>query len=150
MVPEMGLDRFIGTWDVTAIVAGQPVDGNATTTFEWSEDGAFLVERDEGGPGKDAPPEWIKNSPFPVVSIIGRDDADDELTMLYADGRGVRRVYRWSLEGDTWRIWRDAPGFNQRFTGTFDETGTTITGSWEMSKDGVTWTKDFDLVYRKR
>jgi hypothetical protein len=66
------------------------------------------------------PPEWIESSPFPVVSIIGRDDAADELTMLYADGRGVRRVCRWSLDGDTWRMWRDAPGFNQRFTGTFD------------------------------
>ena len=50
----------------------------------------------------------------------------------------------------SWRIWRDAPGFNQRFTGTFDDAGTTITGAWEMSEDGTTWSKDFDLVYRKR
>jgi hypothetical protein len=150
MVPEMDLDRFIGTWDVEALVDGRSIGVGTTTTFEWIEDGAFLLERDEGEPGADAPPEWIENSPFPVVSLIGRDDASDELTMLYADGRGVRRVYRWALEGDTWRMWRDAPGFNQRFTGTFDEAGTTITGAWEMSKDGVTWAKDFDLVYRKR
>jgi hypothetical protein len=150
MVPEMSLDRLIGTWDVEALVDGQPIGGTVTTTFEWIEDGAFLRERDEGGPGPDAPREWIENSPFPIVSVIGRDDAADELTMLYADGRGVRRVYRWSLEGDTLRIQRDAPGFNQRFTGTLDEAGPTITGTWETSEDGVAWTKDFDLVYTKR
>jgi hypothetical protein len=146
----MKLDRLVGTWDVEALVDGKPVGVASTTTFEWIEDGAFLVERDEGGPSAGAPSEWIENSPFPIVSVIGRDDASDELTMLYSDGRGVRRVYRWALDGDTLRIQRDAPGFNQRFTGTFDDAGTTITGTWEKSEDGLAWTKDFDLVYRKR
>jgi hypothetical protein len=150
MVPEMGLDRLVGTWDVEALLDGRRV-GGGTTTFAWTEDGAFLVERVEGEPpGPEVPREWIDNLPFPVVSLIGRDDARDELTMLYADARGVRRVYSMAFDGDTWRRWRDAPGFNQRFTGTFDEAGTTITGYWEMSKDGVTWSKDFDLIYRKR
>jgi hypothetical protein len=150
MVPEMSLDRLVGTWDVQALLDGHAV-ARSTATFAWTEDGAFIVERDDGEPaGPDVPREWIENLPFPVVSIIGRDDSGDELTMLYSDARGVRRIYRQAFDGDTWRIWREAPGFNQCFTGTFDEAGTTITGYWEMSKDGVTWSKDFDLVYRKR
>ena len=28
--------------------------------------------------------------------------------------RGVFRVYRTTIEGDTMRFWRDAPGFSQR------------------------------------
>lgn len=46
-------------------------------------------------------------------------------------------------------MWRAAPGFHQRFTGTFSEDGRTVTGRWEGSRDGTTWTPDFDLTYRK-
>jgi hypothetical protein len=62
--------------------------------------------------------------------------------------RGVHRVYTSTFDGRTWRWWRDAPGFNQRFEGVID--GATITGAFEMSEDGETWRKDFDVVYRKR
>ena len=47
------------------------------------------------------------------------------------------------------RLWRDAPGFWQRYAGTLDPDGTTITGTWELSKDGLSWNHDFDLSYRR-
>jgi hypothetical protein len=33
--------------------------------------------------------------------------------------------------------------------GTFDETGNTISGAWEISRDGSTWEHDFDLIYTR-
>lgn len=52
-------------------------------------------------------------------------------------------------EGDSWRLWRAAPGFHQRFTGRLSEDGQTIRGRWEMSEDGREWRTDFDLTYTR-
>ena len=46
-------------------------------------------------------------------------------------------------------MWRDAPGFSQRFTGRVSDDGGTINGAWESSTDGVSWTHDFDLMYTR-
>jgi hypothetical protein len=51
-------------------------------------------------------------------------------------------------EGE-WRIWREAPGFNQRYTGKLSDDGRSITGRWEFSEDGKSWNVDFDLNYTK-
>ncbi len=48
-----------------------------------------------------------------------------------------------------WEMWRDAPGFLQRFTGSFSNNGNSITGHWEKSGDGSNWERDFDLTYTK-
>jgi hypothetical protein len=58
------------------------------------------------------------------------------------------------LDDDIWTLQREAPDFSpldfaQRFTGTFSEDGTTITGSWETCHDGSTWQSDFDVVYTR-
>jgi hypothetical protein len=52
-----------------------------------------------------------------------------------------------SLDRGIWKLWREAPGFSQRFTGTFDESGDRITGTWEISTEDSTWEHDFDLTY---
>lgn len=54
-----------------------------------------------------------------------------------------------SLIAGVWKLWRDAPGFYQRFTGNFSTDGQTITARWENSSDGKNWEHDFDLVYTK-
>ena len=69
--------------------------------------------------------------------------------MLYYDTRGVSRIYQVSLDGGAWKIWREAPGFRQRFTGTFGDGGRTIHGRWETSDNGSAWEHDFDLTYTK-
>ncbi len=84
---------------------------------------------------------------MPVTSVIGLDDASGHFTMLYADARGVHRVYRMRLDDDTWRVWRDEPGFFQRFTGSFADGGRTIDGRWERSTDGSAWELDFEMRY---
>ncbi len=69
--------------------------------------------------------------------------------MLYSDARGVSRVLQMSLSNGVWKMWRNAPGFLQRFTGSFSNNGNTITGYWEKSGDGSNWERDFDLTYTK-
>jgi hypothetical protein len=142
------MDQLIGDWVQEAIVDGRVVN-TSMTRIERSDDG-FLVIRGwlEGPPPPDLPREWVENSPFPTTMVIGSDDDRHEQTALYADGRGVRRIYTMTFAGRTGRWWRDAPGFNQRFEGVLD--GDTITGTIEMSEDGTTWRKDFDVRYRKR
>lgn len=83
------------------------------------------------------------------TQLIGGDDARDECTVLYYDERGVRRVYNTSVEGGVWRVWREAPGFNQRYIGRISEDGRSIAGQWEFSEDGKDWKVDFDLNYEK-
>ena len=48
-----------------------------------------------------------------------------------------------------WRIWRDWPGFSQRFTGMFSDDGDTITGNGELSEDDATWKPDLQVTYKR-
>jgi hypothetical protein len=54
-----------------------------------------------------------------------------------------------SLNKSIWKIWRNSPGFSQRFEGKFSEDGKTITAHWENSSDSSTWEHDFNLTYTK-
>jgi hypothetical protein len=109
------------------------------TKVEWIDDGAYVAVRVNVDEGEIPSGTWI----------VGGDDASDDCTALYYDSRGVRRVYRMSLGAGEWRIWRDAPGFHQRFSGKLAANGSTISGQWEVSEDGSKWRKDFDLIYRR-
>jgi hypothetical protein len=143
------LDILVGDWDVEPIVDGRSL-GVGRSRFEWMESGAFLVQRSDAELPNDAPPEWIANSPLPTSSIIGLDDTTGAFTMLYADSRSVSRVYQMTLSDGRWTIWRDAPGFFQRFTATFGDSGRTINGAWEFSEDNQAWRLDFHLNYVRR
>jgi len=150
--PNPALERLtvlVGEWKLQASVGGQPV-GRARATFEWLEGGAFLVQHADVEPAEfEPPPEWVANSPFPLTTVIGLDDSTERFSLLYGDARGVFRVYQMSLVDGVWKVWRDAPGFWQHFTGTFSDDNTTITARWERSDDGSKWAYDFDLTYRK-
>jgi hypothetical protein len=146
---DSSLSRLIGTWDFETSSEGRFL-GRGWTTFEWMEGGALLLQRADDEPDPATSREWSDHSPMPVTAVIGADDTTDERVQLYSDARGVFRIYRMRLTDETWTVWRDAPGFNQRFIGRWDDDGTTIRGSWEASEDGSTWTTDFDMVYRKR
>ncbi|MGJ6966934.1 hypothetical protein ACSDR0_33965 [Streptosporangium sp. G11] len=141
------LDALAGRWTVRPKVEGV---GTAWTEFAWQEGGAFLRQDSGTDPIPDTTPNpWRDNAPFPTTAVIGLDDATGEFTMLYADARGVHRVYRMTLADGLWTVWRDAPGFGQRFIGTLSADGDTVDGRWEMSTDGVTWSLDFELTYTR-
>jgi hypothetical protein len=143
------LDPLVGEWETETSIEGQLM-ARGQTAFEWLEGGFFLAQQQRADPAPPgAPPQWVANAPQHVSTIIGLDDTSDTFYMLYADSRGVFRVYQMSLSDGIWKVWRDAPGFNQRFTGKFSDDGNTITGQWEFSSDGTNWSHDFDLTYRK-
>jgi len=137
------LHVFVGEWeleitsmsfeeDKTAVVRGR-------ASFEWIEGGAFLLEHSE-----------VANTDFPrPVSIIGPDDSAEAYSMLYFDSRGVSRIYQMSFSENVWKLWRDFPGFSQRFIGSFSADGNTIAARWERSDDGSNWELDFKLMYKK-
>jgi hypothetical protein len=130
------LAALVGTW---TMASPQFPGESGSVTFAWLDGGAFLVQRTE----------FVNAIPPTATTIIGRDEAIETYSMLYFDSRGVSRIYQMSFDDGVWKLWRAAPGFHQRFTGTFSEDGTTIAASWESSSDGSVWAHDFDLIYTR-
>ena len=127
------LGRLVGRWQVQL---GYPADPSnkmrVQAAFDWLEGGAFVIEH-------------LASSTW----IIGQDDSNKTYSVLYHDERGISRVYQMSLDNATWKMWRNSPGFSQRFEGNFSEAFDTITDRWEKSFDGSTWEHDFDLTYKR-
>jgi hypothetical protein len=108
-------------------------------SFAWWGDGAYLVLC-----LGDPPP-----SPPAALWLMSRDESRPQYTVLYYDSRSVSRIYDMTFSDGIWRMWRDAPGFCQRFEGTLSQDGNMITAQWEKSADGITWEHDFDLTYTR-
>ena len=129
------LEALVGEWLLE--VPRFPGPGGQAT-IEWLEGGAWLRVH------------AVAPEPAPTASwIIGRDDAGAAYTALYYDSRGVSRVYHMSFSEGVWTLWREVPGFWQRFSGTFSKDGRSIRGAWQRSSDGASWELDFDLNYTR-
>ncbi|HET6725021.1 MAG TPA: hypothetical protein VFH85_03330 [Gammaproteobacteria bacterium] len=138
------LRPFIGEWKISAIFKDMPpADVGASVRFEWLSGGRFLIQRWEV-PIPEAPDG---------IAIIGPDpESEGNYLQHDFDARGVARLYKMSFEKGVWKLWRDKPDFtplefSQCYTGTFSADGKTITGAWEICRDGKTWERDFDLNY---
>lgn len=130
------LNVLIGEW---AVASKKYPEGRGRTSVAATEDGKYLRIDSTN-----------ENPLFPQSTmLVGTDDDRDECGVLYYDSRDVRRVYQMTLAANEWRIWRQAPDFNQRFTGKISDDGQTIAAQWEMSEDGESWKVDFDLTYTK-
>jgi len=70
--------------------------------------------------------------------------------MHYFDSRGVFRVYEVSVDLGAWRIWRDAPGFSQSFTGSLTDNGDTIVGRRQLCRDAAHWDNALQIIYRRQ
>jgi hypothetical protein len=133
------LDAFVGVWELTSSLAPEGARPAAETGFEWLEGRRFLIQRSR-----------VDHTAAPGgIAVIGWDEEQQTHLQHYFDSRGEARVYEMSFADGVWKLLRIAPGFSQRFTGTFDENGDTITGTWEGSSDGSTWEHDFDLTYTR-
>ena len=132
------LDRLVGSWTIEATHPAFPdlvVGGRAD--FEWLEGQRFLLQRSR-----------TDHPDFPD-SLIVFGEFEDGLALHYFDSRGVHRIYGVSFTDGVWRMWRNEPGFSQRFTGTFSEDGDTIEGLWELSLDDTTWNDDLKISFRR-
>src|SRR3954471_23103471 len=130
-------EALIGTWATEAKhrLVDEVVPGGAT--FEWLEGGHFLLQRSHSD-----------HELFPDgICVIGAPEAGDGLVMEYFDSRGVRRTYDISLEDGVLRIWRDAPGFDQRYEATLapDE----FEGVFQLAETPGEWVDDLTVRYRR-
>ena len=142
-IPNPALKPFgvlVGEWQTVGTHGSLPdTELHGRTTFEWFENGAFLIMRSE-----------IKNPEFPSgIAIFGSDNVAAKYFMLYFDERGVSRKYDVSFQDDVLKWWRNGTDFSQRYTWTITDGGRTIIGKGEMSKDGAVWEKDLDLTYTR-
>jgi hypothetical protein len=135
------LEGLVGEWEMELSNAPFIPSGTAkgSVSFEWVQDGAFLLMR-----MGDKPP-----NPPAALWLIGRDEAVPNYTVLYYDSRSVSRVYEMSFSDGVWKMWRESPGFSQRYKGKLSNDGNTIAAHWEKSFDGTKWEHDFDLTYTK-
>jgi hypothetical protein len=141
--PNPALKPFsglIGNWKTTGTHGQFPhTTLHGYTSFEWLENGAFLLLR-----------STIDDPRFPrTIAIVGSDDAEAEYYMLTFDERGISRKYEVSLRDNIWKWWRNAPGFLQRYAVSIEDDGNTMIGRGELSKDGVSWEKDLDVTYQR-
>ena len=70
--------------------------------------------------------------------------------MLYADGRGVSRIYEMVLTKDSWQLRRNNPKFSQRFVADIAPDRTSIKGQWEKCESSGVWEHDFNVTYSRR
>jgi hypothetical protein len=155
MTPEQTLKllgRLVGRWTTEATHPAMPgVVVHGTADIEWLEGERFLINR-----SRTDHPEFPDS-----ISIIGYSDSDrvdpashrvhtaGQLTMSYFDSRGVSRIMEASIDETAWRLARIAPGFSQRFTGTFANGGNTIEGLWQLCEDEVHWNDDVAITFRR-
>lgn len=129
------LTVLLGEW----VMESKKYAGRGRMTVERLDEDGFICLRSSAAAGDFPSSTWI----------IGADDDGVECTCLYCDSRGVRRVYMATVEDRVWKIWRSAPGFNQRYVGKIAPDGRSIQGKWEFSEDGTIWEVDFDLSYQR-
>jgi hypothetical protein len=132
---------FIGEWEMVGTHPYLPASITGHASFEWLKKDALLAWHSIWEPGK-VPSGY---------SVLGHDDAEEGCTILYTDDRGVARIYKTSLEGKVWKMWRDSADFAQRMTGTFSDDGQSLKVQGEMSRDGgTTWEQDLGVVYTRK
>jgi hypothetical protein len=143
--PIQRLSPLIGTWDVEARFPDRS-EGVATGTivFEWGPGQAFVIQRSQ-----------VLPPGFPdAITVMGVDEPQGAYLQHYFDSRGVARVYQMRFENGEWSLIRTTADFTaldfaQRYTGQFSDDLTTIRGTWESSRDGTSWTHDFELVHTR-
>lgn len=148
------LGKLVGAWTTEATHPALPgLVVHGTASIEWLEGERFLLIRAR-----------VDHPDFPdslmVIGNFDQDRADDatgsvadargpSMRMHYFDSRGVFRLFEASIDESSWRFWRNAPGFSQRFTGTFADGGDTIVGLSQLRRDDVHWADDLAITYRR-
>ena len=140
--PALGrLQVLVGDWDMelsgASFLPTLQAKVHGPASFKWIENGAFLVMY-----------QGEKNVPQ-ATWLIGRDESTDLFEVLYFDARKVSRIYEMSFKNGEWKMWRNGPGFSQRFKGVLGKNRNTITAEWEKSDDGQKWKHDFYVKYTR-
>jgi hypothetical protein len=130
-------DALIGTWTTEAKHRMIDKVVHGTVNFEWLEGGRFVIQRSR------TDDERIPDG----LSVIGPPEDGDGLVCEYFDSRGVRRTYAISVEEGVLRMWRDAPGFDQRLTAKLAPD--VYEGEFEYAETPGEWRHDMKVIYRR-
>ena len=84
----------------------------------------------------------------PTGSLSSAPETGDGLVVEYFDSRGVRRTYGVSLEDGLLRMWREHPGFEQRFSAVLGPDA--FDGQWQLAETLGEWRDDLKVTYRRR
>jgi hypothetical protein len=132
------LGVLVGAWTTEATHPKFEGVVHGAMTFEWLEGGRFLVQRIHN-----------EHERFPdAICVIGPPEDGDGLVMEYFDSRGVRRTYGVAIEDGVLRMWRDATGFDQRYTATLADDS--FGGVWQVAETPGEWRDDLKVTYRRR
>jgi hypothetical protein len=149
------LDRLVGTWTTEATHPAMPdVVVGGSVVIEWLEGERFLIHR-----ARTDHPDFPDS--ISILGYVDRDrvgDADGAasgsaqpaLRMHYYDSRGVFRDFEAGIDDTALHLNMPAPGFSQRFTGTFMDDGATIAGVWQLCMDDRNWNDDLRITYHRR
>ena len=130
-------DTLIGAWVTEATHPAVDAVVPGTSIFAWLEGRRFLLQRAQHA-----------HPMFPdFLAVIGPPEASEGLVMEYFDSRGVRRTYQVSLQDGVLRYWRDAPGFDQRFSATTGRDS--FEGVWQLARTPGDWQDDLKMIYRR-
>jgi hypothetical protein len=131
---------LLGKWAMVGKHPAFPASVRGSSSFEWLLDRALLVWHFD----------WESPGPPSAVSVVGGDDSGESCELLYADERGVSRIYQTSIDGGVWQMWRESPGFSQRMVGTIADDANSIVVRGELSRDGTNWEQDLNVTYTRR
>ena len=118
--PDMeGLNKLVGTWNVTGGAQGQ-------VTYEWMEGGFFLlqhVDLEQDG-------QRLRG-----IEVIGHEQTfgappSEDIKSRYYDSMGNTLDYVYEVEGDTLTIWGGERGSPAYYKGRFSDDGNTCAGAW--------------------
>ena len=120
-----GLERLVGTWNVSGGAQGQ-------VSYEWMEGGFFLIQHVELE-------QYGQTSKG--IEIIGHErqfgaEPSADIKSRFYDNLGNTLDYVYELDGDTLTIWGGEKGSPAYYKGHFSEDGNTITGAWTYPGGG--------------
>ena len=132
------LDVLVGKWNVTLEFKSDPANrGTGWESYEWMDGGFFLVGRFDR--------TFSKEKSHTGMTIFGADVTGKNCLGHFFDNQGNSRIYDVSLRDGVFKL----TGKWERYSGQVSEDGTTISGTWEQSKDGIDWEYLCDITQTK-
>ncbi|CAN5769005.1 hypothetical protein BH11MYX2_BH11MYX2_14610 [soil metagenome] len=138
--PAKNLSRLLGTWRHEAMIPGFAKPFVSTVRFTWIVKDMLLLMKSKGQ----------KGGPPSCTGVLGADDANNELQMLYCDERGVTRIYDVTLNKTEFTWERKAKGFSQKLVCKFSKDGRSIAGEAFKAVNGGRMQHDMMWIYERK
>jgi hypothetical protein len=121
------LESLVGTWKVTGREFGSDGEITGQVSFEWSEDGTFLIQQVD-----------LNHNGYNIKGFeyIGYDEESQSIKSRFFDTTGNLYEYVWELDGDSLTIWGGYAGSAAVFRGRFSSNHNRYSGRWDWPGGG--------------